>query len=271
MQKKTILLAVILILLINTISHAQSKTDSLNTLLQTAEGEQKGEILFELGKEYQLLGKFVKALESYENAIKVLPEGKTKSNVMFKISEINRYFKDYDNALEYTLNGFEIRETMNDSAGIIAGYNNIANIYSDKGQLTEAKNYYEKALNFTIKYKNKKTQATILLNLAGLNINLKNFEIAIEQATKSFNISEELENYTNMMAALINKGLVYYHTKEYNNSLEAYNQAYKICEENNLKYYSGLVLRNMALTYLAMKNYVQAEKKPNKVYQYQKN
>ena len=54
MQKKTILLLVILILLINTISYSQSKIDSLNFLLQTAEGNQKGEILYKLGNEYRL-------------------------------------------------------------------------------------------------------------------------------------------------------------------------------------------------------------------------
>ncbi len=178
---------------------------------------------------------------------------------MYMIGSINLHFKDYDKALEYMINGFNIRETMNDSVGIIAGYNNIANVYYSKEQLDEAINYYEKALQFAIKNKNKESQAGILVNLAGVNLKMKKFDIAIKQTTNSYNISLELTNYTNMVVALITKGMTYYHLKKYNKSLEAYNLAYKICEENNLKYYSGLVLRNMALTYLAMKNYVSAE------------
>ncbi len=259
MQNRTILLIVIFILLINTVSNSQTKIDSLNTLLQTAEENKKGEILYELGNEYQLIGKFAKALEGYENAINILGDDKTKSNAMYMIGSISLHFKDYDKALEYMINGFNIREIMNDSVGIIAGYNNIANVYYSKEQLDEAINYYEKALQFAINNKNKESQAGILVNLAGVNLKIKKFDIAIKQTTNSYNISMELTNYTNMVVALITKGMTYYHLKKYNKSLEAYNLAYKICDENNLKYYSGLALRNIALTNLAMKNCILAE------------
>ena len=99
--------------------------------------------------------------------------------IFLKLGIIRRNFSEYDLAQEYYKKAYASFKRCNSALGIIKTYNNIANIYKDKGELTLALENYLKAKELSETSDNK-----ILINQINQNLAQIYFQLNYDKKAK---------------------------------------------------------------------------------------
>lgn len=111
-----------------------------------------------------------------------------------KLGTLYHRLNYFDKALEYYIESAAVFERLNDKDGIANCYNNIANAYASKGELTLDKNYYGRAIEFHLKCINLRRQSdTSQLsnsynNIAIVYMYQNQFDLALEYLNKAYKI-----------------------------------------------------------------------------------
>lgn len=123
-----------------------------------------------------------------------LKDEKWKALCKRKLGTLYHRLNYFDKALEYYIESAAVFEKLNNKDGIANCYNNIANAYASKGQLTLDKNYYERAIEFHLKcIKTRRESDTSQLsnsynNIAIVYMYQGQFDLALEYLNKAFKI-----------------------------------------------------------------------------------
>ncbi|HTQ66960.1 MAG TPA: tetratricopeptide repeat protein [Puia sp.] len=116
------------------------------------DGDKKG-----IGDCYNNLGlmlmntNYQAALNSFDSALAIFNEigdKKGQGSVLNYINVVYQYLGDYQKAVDYALEGLEIRKKTDDINGIIYSYINTGDIYAEGGQLQSAIKYYNESIEF---------------------------------------------------------------------------------------------------------------------------
>lgn len=111
-----------------------------------------------------------------------------------KIGVLYHRLNYFDKALEFYLESADVFTQLDDKNGVANCYNNIANAFASKGELTNDVNYYNRAIDYHLKC------------------------IKLRQESDTTQLSN---SYNNIGIAYMNKG-------EYSTAIDYYNKAYKI-------------------------------------------
>ncbi len=128
-------------------------------------------------------------------------------------------------------------------------YINIGIAYAKKGDFTNAKTYYFKALNDSIVDVDDKTKANVYGNL-GLMYNAKGeYYNAMDVQIKALEYWESIDDTSKIAAVILNIANVYFYQKDYANAIDYYKQALKLNIKVSNAYREGQCYHNLGTIY----------------------
>ncbi len=128
--------------------------------------------------------------------------------------------KNFQDALENFSYSLAHRTMVGDSTGMANNLINMGGVCYYSGRLTEASEYYYKALIVAESLKNISLTATVLKNLGNLHTQLKNTDIALGHLYRALLIQQETGNRKEESDVLLNIGISYYESGRTNQAEE---------------------------------------------------
>ena len=142
---------------------------------------------------------------------------------------------DYDLALRHTIQSLNFSRKIKDISGIFNSNNRIANIYEDKNEIEEAKEYNEKCLKMAESQKNDIWKA-IAMGTRGILLGNDDKEQKLEYYLKSLKIFEDQNSISNITAMCANIANFYAEMGNYEKSYEFIKRALELTKERNAFY-----------------------------------
>ncbi len=154
--------------------------------------------------------------------------------------EIMEREANYDEALKLTQEAVAIAEKANNPNLLGGAYNNVAEIYLDKGNIEKALHYYQKAVVVFENEKNKYKLGIVYANILGVYVSIEDREKAYKYALKAISNSREGHSDYGEAIGLQNLSAVLIKMKKYDSALLLSNQEYAIgVRVNDKTYQSG--------------------------------
>ena len=169
---------------------------------------------------FEDLGERDSALVYAMNAIKVQEENiklikKPDSGPYIMVSNIFKFDKKYDKAIEYSQKGLDLAKQFGDKKGITIIENKIGNIYDLKGDTKEALKHYQLALKLANEEGYQLLQTDVLSNIGRLYHQLKDFKKSEEYLNQNLAICKNLESPGALNTAYLELGSLFQDQKKY--------------------------------------------------------
>ncbi|ALO14815.1 Phosphoserine phosphatase RsbP [Salinivirga cyanobacteriivorans] len=185
------------------------------------------------------LGNFETTIEFVQKGIKLSKQiGETDHRMGF-INLMAASLKrkgDIDSALYYFR---QIVELTDDEENFdkLSAYNNIANIYGDRGNYPKALDYYLLTLKTAEKLEHERAMSVTYNNIAIVYYTLKDYPQTIKYLQKSLSISQKVNDKPNIVNTMNNIGELYLKQDSLVKALKYYNEASKIIKRIKAPYY----------------------------------
>jgi len=220
-----------------------------------------GEALNNLGVFYSNEGNYEKAMEYYNESLKIMEAAGYKKEIAVALNNIGYIYLTQGKAviaLEYYMNSLRIKKEIHDEKGIANSLNNIAQIYYDHGEIIKALEYNIKSLKIKEKLKDNRGISASLNNIAVIYLDLEDRDKALEYHLKSLELNEAIGDKKMIVVILSNIGLIYTGDGDFQKGLEYYNRALTISESVSDKH--GLIysLKNIGIVYSKKGEYEKA-------------
>ena len=211
-----------------------------------------GESLNNMGVFYSNEGNYEKAMEHYNESLKIMEEAGYKKEIAVALNNIGYIHLTQGKAvkaLEFYLNSLSIKKEINDEKGIANSLNNIAQVYYDHGEIIKALEYNIESLKLKEKLKDNRGISASLNNIAVIYFDLEDRNKALEYHLKSLELNKVIGDKKMIVVILSNIGLFYTGEGDFQKGLEYYNKALVISESVSDKH--GLIysLKNIGGVY----------------------
>lgn len=183
----------------------------------------------------------------------------SKIDILNDLAEKYSYI-DLDTSFLYAKEALKLSEKSNNQIGIGKSYIKIGNVYFDRGNYSQALNYYLKALNEGERGNNDNLKASAFIGLGNTYYFLRNYDKALEFFKENLKINEGLNNKTGIATAQMNIAVVYLEYKNYDKALDYFNNSLFTYKQLNDLIGEGKVLNNMAYVYSEQGKYTVALK-----------
>ncbi len=213
------------------------------------------------GNSNYIKGNYPRALEYYEQSLKIHEEIGDKNGIASSLNGIGVIYNsqgNYPHAMEYYDMSLKLREEVGDKKGIAASLNNIGNIYGSQGNYPRALEYLKKSLKIKEEIGDKNGISATLNNIGNIYHSQGNYIRALEYHEKSLKIKEEIGDKKGIANSLGNIGNVYQLPGNYPRALEYHEKSLKIYEEIGDKSGIARSLNNIGLIYHEQVNYLPA-------------
>lgn len=253
----------------------QNKIDSLLTLIKADKADtNKLNHLNKLGLEFYQAGSYDLAL-SYSNLTLQLCNTINKGNISPEISQnvlkikasiynnIGNVFKNkgnYSEALKNYNAGLIILETLGNKKAIAFYYNDIGNVYIDLGDYSKALKSFLTGLKIMESINDKKGIAKNLNNIGVLYEHQVNFSYALKNYFASLKIYEEIDDKAGIGRSYNNIGNVYQMQGNYPEALKKHFASLKIKQALGNKSGISYSYNNIGNVYYLQGNYTEALK-----------
>jgi tetratricopeptide (TPR) repeat protein len=211
-----------------------------------------GITLGNLGLAYSGLGENRKAIEYYEQALKISREIGDRKKEGIWLGDLGNAYRDLGEtrkAIEYYEQTLKIFREIGDRKREGAGLGNLGNAYSDLGKIRKAIEYYEQALKIAREIEDRKREGIWLGNLGIAYSHMVETRKAIEYYEQALKTAKEIGDRKREGVWLGNLGIVYRHLGEPKKAIEYYEQAIKIFKEVCDRNGEGFWLENLGLAY----------------------
>ena len=138
---------------------------------------------------------------------------------------------NYEKAMQFYINSFEIRKELGDQKQIADSYNNIGLVYKDQGNLEMALENYQNNLNIRIDIGDEIGMGNAYDNIGVIYGLQANYEKSLEFIHKSLEIHKKLGNKKSMFISYGNIGNIYQKQGDYDNALTYFKNCLKICKK----------------------------------------
>lgn len=239
-------------------SAQQNALDSMLTLNQSLAGERKINNLINISRQYFILGDTAGipyALEAIELSRQMnFEKGEGMANLFLALLYD---LHDTDKAIEYYYRSSNILEKF-DHPWTAFGYDNIANIYRDRGWYPESMEYLLKSLKVHERFADTLQMAKILSGIGFLNTRLGNNTESIEWQRKALALLKHIQD-DEIRAVIYGRiGIAYDEMNEYDSAHFYNDKAIEIFTKFNDDFYLSLWLGNKANTYIKQQKYALA-------------
>lgn len=218
-------------------------------------------ILGNLGVAYYYLGESRKAIEYYEQALKISREIRDKGGEGNNLGNLGSAYSDlgeYRKAIEYYDQALKISREIGDRRGEDTDLGNLGNTYYSMGEPKKAIEYYGQALEISREIEDRRGEGINLGNTGNAYSDLGEHRKAIEYYGQALKISLEIGDRRGEGINLGNMGNAYHSLKEPKKAIEYYEQALKISKEIGDRKGEGRHLRNLGNAYYSLEEHRKA-------------
>ena len=280
-MKKSILFFIFIILFIlSSFCQNQSKSDSLETALKSANQDTvRISLLNSLAKEYQNTEP-EKAMQCAQQALKMaqnlLPLKKVEdqtgaqqienaikkgmADAYNRIGALEVNKNNYPNALKNFQEALAIRKQIGDLKLIAKSYYAFGFLYYEQTDYTKALTYYFKALDIAEKIEDKEVMGACYNYLGNIYSEQNKYTDALEYHFKSLKIEEEMGKKAGMADSYNNIALIYRAQNKSEDSYRMFLKTLKLSEELKDSKRMGMACVNIGLMYQDQNNYTSAIK-----------
>lgn len=216
--------------------HNSTISKLLDQLEGTQEAVDRAELLFQLGKAYNLHGDFEKALDMYTTCAAIFKRlGDTKREL--KAEEQGAYMLGNQGKLNEAGDKFKallqrcIAEDETTEA--CSCYVGLGNVYGQQGKAVEALRCYELALEIARKGQQQQAIATLLTNMGVLLLKQGDYPGALKNYLEALRFWKQLNHPGFMQMTYLNIGVVYQSLGRFQDSLDSYRQALELHEQSS--------------------------------------
>ncbi len=165
-----------------------------------------------LAMSYYEIGELKLALEHMKKAESLTSDKRSLMLVYNWLGLIYSGMGYSDNAILYYNRSLRLARSLGDRRGQATVLNNIAGIYYEKRELDKALGYYEESLRLTT---NEKEKAAIYNNIAMIYDQKGDYQKAVEYSQKAIEIEERYGDYHGASISKLNLGGIYREMKDY--------------------------------------------------------
>lgn len=221
----------------------QTQTDSLKKIVETTQDDSvKASSLFNLSKLYYTYDQDTAILYGKEAIAIANRKGlkKIEANALNIIGVSYLIQADYESSLSTHLEALGIRETLQDTTGIIESTMNLGNIYYRLHEPEKAVVQYQKSLTLAQLINHERAMSLLYNNIGSFYLDrwlsfkeAEDFNKTKEYLEKSKAIKEKQNDKRSLTNTLLQLGELYYETGEKQKGIRLLIQALEIAEEMN--------------------------------------
>jgi signal transduction histidine kinase len=180
---------------------------------------------------YSRISEVNKAFNNYNKAFELLKESKNDTLLYVLNIGIGNYHKntgDYNNSLKYLIKGLFIAEHLNDSLKIGKAYSFLGQLYLEKEDVKQAKDYLNKAVAI---FKNNKNNPSYLIsihtlaNIYGMN---GDFSKALDLDNEGLKICDNIDSNDLRATFIDNKANCYMYSNRLDSAKYYFNECLRI-------------------------------------------
>lgn len=187
-----------------------------------------------IGASFQIKGDFLKAIDYYQQSLKIREQLGDQDGVSASLANIGSIYlniSEYDKALEYLFKSLKIFEMVGNKQGEASALNNIGIIYNTKRDYAKALVYNERSLHTYEQIDDKQGIAAANANLGNMCSDMGDYQKALEYQLKSLKLSSEIGDKQGSSTTMSNIGKSYMNQKKYQLALEYLEKAKRIAVE----------------------------------------
>ncbi len=211
-----------------------------------------GAVLGNMGNAYSHLGEPRKAIEYYEQGLRIAKEigdRRVEGDNLGNKGNAYSHLGEFRKAIEYYEKALKISKEIKDRSGEGNHLGNIGSAYYHLGEPRKAIEYYKQALKIYEEIGDKRGEGNNLGNMGLAYSHLGELREAIEYYGRAMKISKEIGSKYGEGNQLGNIGNVYSDLGEPRKAIEYYEQALRITRETGDRHGEGNHLGNMGTTY----------------------
>ena len=236
---------------------------ALELSIELNDGELHAKSLRRIGDIYKKIGKDNKALEYFQESLKIAETNKDQNGISIclnKIGLIYKHLNQYKKALDFLFRAVETWKNLGNKKQMAASLNNIGLVYKNMHDYDKALEYSLKSLKLKEELGNKKGISATLNNIALIYRQQGNKQKALDFLLQSLELKKELGNQKGIAISLNNIGLLYKDLFNYDKALECVIRSLKIKETQGDKKAIASSLNNIGLIYMELEDNDQALK-----------
>jgi len=220
-------------LLFSSLLHAQTKVDSLESLIARKNDIEKVDLLNELSLTYRDIQP-ESGIDYGNRALDLANELNYRIGIAEALKNIGANLREneaYDKAIEYYLKSLEIKEELGDNKGVASIYNSIGIIYRNLKEYDKALENYSKSLEIRESIGDKQGIARLYNNIGIIYKNLRDHEKALEYYSNSLEIKESMGDKQGIARLYNNIAILHSDLENPDKAIEFYLKSLDIKEE----------------------------------------
>jgi len=216
-----------------------------------------------LGNIYYEHCEYDKALNQFQESLSLYREDNITNcvNINYALNNIAVVYEEigeYTNALSCYLESLKIADKLNDCDGKATAYVNLGSFYDSISMYDKALEYLTNALYIFKLKKCTNGLATTLGNLSSTYTNLGEYDKALKYQFESLKLEEKIDNKSGMAISYSSIADIYSETTNYSKAIEYYNKAIELAKLIDNKNILCGAFSGLGGIYLELKQYEQA-------------
>lgn len=243
------LLFSVLVTMLTSCPSISQTADSLQSLLDTIQGDRKVKTLNELFRAH-LESDPVKAVGYAHEALILAGELNDRRGIAASCNNLGVAYRNQGalhKALEYYLTSLRLYDSLQIKEGVATSKNNIANIYSIKKDYAQAMRYLEESYSLFQEINDPFRLVGSMNNLGNLYHDVDSYDKALDYYNRAYALSEK--NGVRFGDPMNNVGNIYFNQGQYDVAIDYYQKALAIEMEQNNKLGILNTLTNIGVTY----------------------
>ncbi len=184
-----------------------------------------------------------------EHLLEKISDLRERANILNELGTVHSLLSETRKAIEYYEQALKIFREIGDKRGEGADLGNLGITHADLGETRKAIEYYQQALKISREIGDKRGEGTDLGNLGLAYANLGEPRKAIDHYDQALKIAREIEDRWGKCARLGNLGLAYRNLGEPRKAIDYYEQALTIAREIGDRRNEGNWLGNLGNAY----------------------
>ncbi|MEH2261125.1 tetratricopeptide repeat protein [Nostoc sp.] len=204
---------------------------------------------------------FLKAIELYNHALKIVENTEDRQNIAIiyhNLGIIAQEQGNLDNASNYHKQASYIYENVGDLYTASSDYYELGLIALVKRNFQEATNYLNQALKIRLDFGDLYKSANVYYSLGIVASNQGDFNEAIIYYQKALKIREDANDFSGVADVCNQIGIVLYLQQEFDDAIAYYEKAIKIYSSLNNPYQAGNSYNNLGKVYQATQDFQNA-------------
>jgi tetratricopeptide (TPR) repeat protein len=218
-------------------------------------------ILNELGSAYFSLSEFNRAIEFYEQGLKISRKIGNRNGEGASLCNLGSAYGslgEYQQAIQFFQQSLEIFREIGDRNSRAASLNNLGETYQNIGEYQQAIQFCQQSLEIFREIGDRNGEASSLGNLGIAYDSLGQYQQAIQFYQQSLGLDREIGDRNGEASSLGNLGNAYLSLGQYQQAIQFYQQQLEICREIGDRNGEASSLGNLGNAYLSLGQYQQA-------------